>query len=138
MSGPTESRPLTELLGGLATDISMLFRKEVQLAKAEASEKLSDTIAGVSSIAIGGVLAIGAIGVFLAALVSLLAAWLVNMGIDPTLSNALSAIVVTVVVGIAAWLSISKGLEALKGNNLNMNRTAASLGRDADIVKERL
>jgi len=138
MSGPTESRPIAELIGGLVSDISSLFRKEVQLAKVEASEKVSETMGAVSSIAIGGVLALGALGVFLAAVVSLLAAFLVNQGMDPTLANALAATAVTLVVGIAGWMSISKGLSALKASNLNMNRTAASLGRDADIVKERL
>ena len=138
MSGANESRPLAELLGGLATDISTLFRKEVQLAKTEASEKLSETMGGVASIAIGGVLALGALGIFLAAVVSLLAAFLVDQGMDPTMANAIAAFIVTAVVGIAGWLSISKGINALKANNLNMNRTAASLGRDANIVKERL
>lgn len=138
MSGANESRPLAELLGGLASDISTLFRKEVQLAKTEASEKLSDTMAGAASIAIGGVLVLGALGIFLAAIVSLLAAFLVNQGMDPTIANAISAFVITAIVGIAGWMSISKGLSALKANNLNMNRTAASLGRDANIVKERL
>jgi hypothetical protein len=138
MSGANESRPLAELLGGLATDISTLFRKEVQLAKTEASEKLSETMGGVAAIAVGGVLALGALGIFLSAIVSLLAAFLVNQGMDPTLANAVSAFVVTGIVGIAGWISISRGLDALKANNLNMNRTTASLGRDADIVKERL
>jgi len=91
-----------------------------------------------ASIAIGGVLALGALGVLLSAIVSLLASLFVGMGWDPTLSNAVAAFIVTAVVGIAGWLSISKGLNALKASNLNMNRTAASLGRDADIVKERL
>lgn len=138
MSGANESRPLAELLGGLATDISTLFRKEIQLAKAEASEKVSQTMGGVASIAIGGVLALGALGVLLSAIVSLLAAFLVNQGLDPTLANAIAAFVVTAIVGIAGWLSISKGINALKASNLNLNRTTASLGRDADIVKERL
>lgn len=138
MTANNEGRPLAELLGGLATDVSTLFRQEVQLAKTEASEKVSQTMAGASSIAIGGVLVLGALGVFLAAVVSLLAAFLVNQGMDPTLANSLAAIVVTAVVGLIGWASISKGLSALKTNNLNMNRTAASLGRDADIVKERL
>jgi hypothetical protein len=138
MSTANDSRPLAELLGGLATDISTLFRKEVQLAKAEASEKVSETMAGVSSIAIGGVLVLGALGVLLSAIVSLLAAFFVSQGLDPALANALSAFLVTAVVGIAGWVSISKGLNALKASNLNMNRTTASLGRDADIVKERL
>lgn len=138
MSKTGEGRPLAELLGGLATDISMLFRKEVQLAKAEASEKFSETMTGLSSIAIGGVLVLGALGVFLAALVALLAAIMVNQGMEPTMANALSAAVVTIVFGLVGWISISKGLNTLKASNLNMNRTAASLGRDADMVKERL
>ena len=138
MSATNEGRPLAELLGGLATDISTLFRQEVQLAKTEASEKLSETMTGLSAIAIGGVLVLGALGVFLAAVVSLLAAFMVNQGVDPTLANAFAAIIVTAIVGIAGWISISRGLNALKSNHLNMNRTAASLGRDANIVKDRL
>ena len=138
MAGASEGKPLGELLGGLATDISTLFRQEVQLAKTEASEKISETMSGVGSIAIGGVLVLGALGVFLAAIVALLAVFFVNQGMDPTLSSALAAIIVTVIVGLAGWMSISKGMAALKSNHLNMNRTAASLGRDANIVKERL
>ena len=57
---------------------------------------------------------------------------------DPTLANAIAAFVITAIVGIAGWVSISKGLNDLKARNLNMNRTTASLGRDANVVKERL
>tara|TARA_R110002020_G_scaffold3766_24_gene16655 strand:+ start:5995 stop:6411 length:417 start_codon:yes stop_codon:yes gene_type:complete len=138
MSATSESRPLADLIGGLASDISGLFRKEIQLAKAEAGEKISETMAGVSAIAIGGVLALGALGVFLGAIVALLAAFLMAQGMDPTTANALSAFIVAAVVGLIGWMTISKGINALKASNLNMNRTAASLGRDADIVKERL
>ena len=138
MAVNNEGRPIAELLGGLVTDMSTLFRQEVQLAKTEASEKVSQTMAGVGAIAVGAVLVLGALGVFLAAVVSLLAAVLVNLGMDPNLANALSAIVVTAVVGFIGWASISKGRAALNASNLNLNRTAASLGRDADIVKERL
>lgn len=133
-----EGRPLGELLGGLVNDLSTLFRKEIQLAKAEAGEKVSQTMGGVASIAIGGVLALGALGVLLSAIVSLIAAFFVNQGMDPTMANALAAFVVTAIVGIAGWMSISKGISALKASNLKLNRTAASLSRDADIVKERL
>ncbi len=138
MVEPRESRPIAELLSGLVTDISTLFRKEVELAKVEASEKVSQTMAAASSIAIGGVLVLGALGVLLAALVQLLTAFLVNLGMDPIFANAVAAIAVTLVVGLVGWSFITSGLKALKASNLNMNRTAASLSRDADIVKERL
>ncbi|SFV38408.1 Putative Holin-X, holin superfamily III [Devosia crocina] len=138
MSQTGEGRPLTELLSGLVGDLSSLFRKEIQLAKTEASEKVSEVTTAAGSIAIGGVLLLGALGVLLAAIVSLLAAWLINMGVGPTMANAIAAFVVTAVVGLIGWVTLSKGLNALKASNLNMNRTAASLGRDADVVKERL
>ena len=138
MAKTNEDRPLAELLGRLATDISTLFRKEIQLAKAEASEKVSDTMAGAISILIGAVLALGAMGVLLSALVLLLAAFLSNQGMNPLMANATSAGIITIIVGIIAWIFIARGRGALSESNLNMNRTAASLGRDADIVKERL
>jgi VIT1/CCC1 family predicted Fe2+/Mn2+ transporter len=138
MSAANEGRPLSELLSGLVNDISGLFRKEIQLAKTEASEKVSQAMGGVTSIAIGGVLALGALMVFLGAVVALLAAFLIAQGLDPVIANAIAAFVVAAVVGIIGWIMISKGTSALKASNLNMNRTAASLGRDADIVKERL
>jgi len=138
MSQVHESRPLSELLGGLVGDLSNLFRKEVQLAKTEASEKMSEVMGAASALAIGGILILGALGVLLSAIVSILAAWMVNAGIDPTLATAFSAFIVTIVVGIIGWVFVSKGLNALKASNLNMNRTASSLGRDAGIVKERL
>lgn len=138
MSQVHENRPLTELIGGLVGDISGLFRKEIQLAKAEASEKVSEAMAGVVSLLIGGVLLLGALGVFLSAMVTLIASFLTAQGMDPILASSLSAAIVTVIVGIVGWTFVSKGLGALKTSNLNMDRTATSLGRDANIVKERL
>lgn len=138
MSQVHEGRPLAELLGGLVGDLSNLFRKEVQLAKTEASEKMSEVMGAASALAIGGILMLGALGVLLSAIVSILAAWMVGAGVDPTLATAFSAFIVTIVVGIIGWIFVSKGLNALKASNLNMNRTASSLSRDAGIVKERL
>ena len=138
MSQVNEGRPLAELLGGLASDISNLFRKEIQLAKAEASEKFSQTLGGVISLVIGAVLGLGALGVLLSAIVSLLASFFVNQGMDPAMSNAIAAGIVTIVVGIIAWIFFNRGMSALKASNLSLNRTTSSLERDADIVKERL
>ena len=138
MASSDETRSLPELLGGLAGDISSLFRKEVQLAKAEASEKASELVGGVVYIGIGAVLALGALGVLLTAIVSLISAFFIAQNMDPTLANALSAIIVTIIVGLIAYVMVQRGLGSFKGSNLNLQRTASSLGRDADVVKERL
>ncbi|HXV74534.1 MAG TPA: phage holin family protein, partial [Sphingomonadales bacterium] len=67
MVNQRDDRPLTELLTGLVSDISGLFRKEIDLAKAEASENLNRAVGSIETLLIGLVFAIGAIGVLLAA-----------------------------------------------------------------------
>jgi hypothetical protein len=130
------STPLADLLTGLASDISGLFRKEIQLAKAEASEKLDDAMKAGRHLAIGGVLAIGATGVFLAALVTGLAALLINLGMAETPAGFVAGLVVTAVIGGIAWAFVSRGLAELKATKLNMQRTTNSIRMDAEAVKE--
>lgn len=131
-----QQRSITDLLGGLAGDISGLFRKEIQLAKAEAGEKVEDALEASKGLAIGGVLAIGAVGVLLTALVTGLSWLLAGFGMSEQAATFLSSLVVALVVGGIAWTFISKSLEAWKGSRLNLNRTTRSLARDAEVVKE--
>jgi uncharacterized membrane protein len=135
--GP-ENAPLSELVVGLVSDVTGLLRKEFNLAKTEASEKLSHALEGIEVLILGLVLAIGAIGVLLTALVGGLAAFLVSQGITQTYASALSALVVGIVIAIIAWAFISRGLAAMRGDNLTLDRTATSLRRDVDAVKEKI
>lgn len=135
MANHSDHRPLPELVGGLLTDISGLFRKEIDLAKAEASEKMDRALGGLELLAIGLVFAIGAIGVLLSAAVTGLAAFLVSQGMTGPNANALSAVIVGVIVAILAWAMISRGLGALRSNNLSLDRTATSLRQDAEVIR---
>jgi xanthine/uracil permease len=137
MAKSTEERSLPELVTGLVGDISGLFRKEINLAKTEASEKMAHALVGVEAFAAGLILAICAVGVLLAALVNGLAAFLVARGMAEHNADALSSVVVGVVVALIAWGLISRGLNALKGEKLKLERTSASLQQDAKIVKDR-
>ncbi|MCK8779732.1 phage holin family protein [Rhizobium sp. NTR19] len=137
MASSLDNRPLSELVSGLVADISSLFRKEINLAKTEASEKMSHALTGVEAFAAGLVIAIGAVGVLLAALVKGLTAFLVAQGMTEPNADALSSVIVGVVVAIIAWVMISRGLSALRGENLKLDRTSASLRRDAQLIKER-
>jgi hypothetical protein len=132
----SSNRPLADLVGGLLTDISMLFRKEVELARTEAAEKIGDAMSAGRNLAIGAVLAIGATGVFLAALVTGLAALLVAAGVEPNWANFVSAIIITVIVGAIAWMLVARGMAALKASNLSMPRTAGSIQADATAARE--
>ncbi|CUX67803.1 conserved hypothetical protein [Agrobacterium tumefaciens str. Kerr 14] len=137
MAKSSDERSLPELVTGLVGDISGLFRKEINLAKTEASEKMAHAMVGVEAFAAGLILAICAVGVLLAALVNGLAAFLVARGMAEHNADALSSVVVGVVVALIAWGLISRGLNAIKGEKLKLERTSASLQQDAKIVKDR-
>ncbi|MDK4743642.1 phage holin family protein [Rhizobium sp. CNPSo 3464] len=133
-----DDRSLTELMAGLVTDITGLFRKEIDLAKAEASENLNRALGGIETLLIGVIFAIGAIGVLLAAAVKGLAAFLVARNIAEPNADTLSALIVGVIVAGLAWAMVARGISTLRGSNLKLDRTATSLRRDVDVVKERV
>lgn len=135
MANHSDQRSLTELVGGLVTDLSGLFRKEIDLAKAEASEKVDRALGGLEVLAIGLVFAIGAIGVLLSAAVTGLAAFLVSQGVTEPNADALASVIVGVVVALLAWAMVHRGTAALRTNNLTLDRTATSLRRDADVIR---
>ncbi|MFP5078037.1 phage holin family protein [Rhizobium sp. YIM 134829] len=136
MANPTDNVSLTELIGGLVSDVSGLLRKEIDLAKTEASEKVSRALGGVEVLLIGLILAIGAVGVLLGALVSGLSALLVSMGLSEVAADAVAALVVGVVIALIAWGMISRGINHMRGSNFKLERTADSLRRDAAVIKE--
>ncbi|MBX4993819.1 TM2 domain-containing membrane protein YozV [Rhizobium binae] len=138
MAKSSENTPLSELVGGLVGDVTGLLRKEIDLAKTEASEKLSRALSGVEILLFGLVLAIGAVGVLLSALVGGLAAFLVTQGFTQTTASALASLIVGVIIAAIAWVLVSRGLAALRGNNLKLDRTATSLRRDVDVVKDKI
>lgn len=133
-----DTRSLADLVKGLVSDVSTLFRQEIELAKTEAGERVESAMHGGQMLVIGAILAIGALGVLLAALVALGTAWLVSMGMDPMMANVISAVVVALVVGGIGWAMISSGTKRLKTSNFRLERTTHSLSEDANVVKERI
>ncbi|RWX16923.1 phage holin family protein [Rhizobium leguminosarum] len=129
---------MSELVSGLVGDVTGLLRKEIDLAKTEASEKLSQALSGVEILLFGLVLAIGAVGVLLSALVGALAAFLVTQGFTDTAAGALASLVVGVIIAGIAWALVSRGLASLRGNNMKLDRTVTSLRRDVDVVKDKI
>lgn len=136
MANHGDNRPLSELITGLVTDLSGLFRKEIELAKTEASEKMSHALGGIEVLLIGLVFAIGAIGVLLAAAVRGLSAFLMARGMTEPTADTLSSIIIGVLAAILAWAMISRGLTILRSSSLTLDRTATSLRRDADVIRE--
>jgi Putative Actinobacterial Holin-X, holin superfamily III len=126
----TEDRSLKDLLGDLSGNITTLFRKEIQLARAETSEKISQVGYAIGSIAGGAILALAALIVLLQALVIGLTAAGIPAG--------WSSLIVGVVVAAIAYGLIHKGTSDLKAGNLAPNRTMDSIKRDAHVAKEQM
>lgn len=129
MSENVRNRPVTELFGDLARQLSSLFRTEIQLARAEMSERLGAAGGAVAMLAAGAVMALAALIVLLFALV----AWL-SEAFD--LSPALAALLVGVVVALVAYGLVRVGMSRLKAQNLAPQRTVEQLSRDAAMAKE--
>jgi Putative Actinobacterial Holin-X, holin superfamily III len=126
----TDDRSLKDLFGDLTHSVSTLFRKEIELARAETSEKVSQAAFAAGSIAAGAMLALAALIVLLHALVIALT----ELGLAP----ALAALIVGGVVAIVAIALIYKGMKDLKARSLAPTRTVESLRQDAHMVKEQV
>lgn len=123
-----ESRSITDLLGDLTGNVSTLMRKEIQLARAETSEKVSQVMVAAGSILAGAVLALAALIVLLQALVIALT----NAGIPA----GWAALIVGVIVAGISYALIHKGTSDLQAHNLAPERTINSLKHDAQTLKE--
>jgi hypothetical protein len=123
-------RSFSSLLSELSRDITTLFRKEIELARAETSEKVTQSIVAIGSIAGGAILALAALMVLLQALVIAIS----ELGVPP----ALSSLIVGVVVAAIAYGLIHKGTSDLKAGSLAPHRTIDSLKRDAQVAKEQV
>lgn len=124
-------RSIPDLLGDLVDQTSTLVRKEVQLARAEFSEKLATMGAAAASLAVGGVLLLAALIVLLQAVVAALVEY-------AHLSATVSALIVAVVVALIGYSVLRGGLSRLKASNLTPDRTVAQLSRDAEVAKEQV
>lgn len=122
-----ENRSIGELLRDLATDVTNLIRQELNLARAEAQDKLHQTIAAVVSLIAGALLAFAALIILLQALV---------IGLSNFMYDWVAAILVGGVVAIIGFILVRKGQSDLSATNLAPERTAANVQRDINLVKE--
>jgi len=125
-----EDRSTPGLMGDLIESVSQLVRKEIQLFRAEMSEKATKATVAAGSILVAAVLAITALNVFAAAVV----AALTRAGISATWS----AVIVGGVLAIIAFLMANRGINNLKAGSLAPERTVRAATRDASMVKEKI
>ena len=124
-----QDRSIGELFSELTSDVGLLIRQEMALAKVELSEKATRVGKNVGYLLLGGAVAYAAVLALLACVIILLA-------------NAmpwwLAALVTAVLVGIVAGLLISKALHALKTTELAPRQTVETLKEDAQWAKQQV
>lgn len=125
------NRTVPDLLGDLIQQATTLMRQEVQLARAEMSEKVSSASAAIGAMAFGGVLLLAALVILLQAAVAALVEY-------TDLSATLAALLVGVVVALVGYISLRGAMKRLKSIPPVPHRTAAQVSRDADVVKEQM
>ena len=125
-----DDRSLGELFGDLSRQTTTLIRQEVELAKTEMSAKASRVGKDIGFLAIGGAVAY-------AAFLALLAVVIIFLATVVRLDWWLSALLVALIVGVAGFLLIQKGRQALTQEDLTPRRTIESLKEDAEWAKDR-
>jgi hypothetical protein len=126
---PMENRPLGDLFGDLATDMSNLVRQEVELAKLEVTQKAKYLGRNVGYLVVGGAVAYAGLLAVIAAIIMLLDRYMPAWG---------AALLVGVVVALIAWLMIGKAMSALQQADLTPRETVETLKEDATWMKQQI
>jgi hypothetical protein len=123
-------RSMPELFSSVIGQISTLFRKEIQLARAEVGEKVGHAAGAIAPIAAGGGLLLGALILLLFAFASLLVYFDIPIG--------WAQLITGVVAALGGYILIRSGISRLQASSLTPNRTAQQLSKDAQAVKEQV
>jgi hypothetical protein len=127
MAYRTEDRSLSELLSDVTTEVATLFRKEVELAKAETTEQVSRAAKA------GGMLGAAAIIGFLdLILFSFAAAWALSEVVPEGVAFAIVGVVFAIVAGVLALA----GKKRMASISPVPTQTVQTLKADVQVAKD--
>lgn len=122
-----EADSLLDLVAGLREDVRNLFHEELQLAKAEISEKVSYASRNAMYLAIGAVVALLAVTLLLASLAFLLSYAFEALGLATGVALFLGFLAVAIVSGSVGGILVAKALSAFKKESLVPEKTIQTL-----------
>jgi hypothetical protein len=117
------------LVRRLTNDTKRLLKQEIELAKAELSEKVSLLARNSIAIATGGLIAYAGLIVFLIGLGWLVGWALQKAGVQPMLSGFIGLAIIGIVVAAIGGLFVYKGIKTLSQDTLAPERTIHSIQR---------
>lgn len=124
-----DDRSLGELIGDLGNQITTLVRKEIELARAEVTDRASAAGRDAALVGLGGALAYAGVLALIAAVIL----GLVEAGVAPWVSALLVGIIVAAVGGAL----VARGRSGLATTDLKPKRTIETLQDDAEWLKEK-
>ena len=124
-----ENKPLGDLFGDLAGEMSNLVRQEVALARVEISQKAKYAGRNIGYLVVGGAVAYAALLAVLAAVIMLL---------DKVMPAWGAALLVGVVVAAIGRLLIGKAMSALQEMEVTPRETVETLKEDAAWMKQQI
>lgn len=128
-----DGRSLPGLFSDLWRGTATLVHEEVELAKADMSEKVTQAAHASGAIAVGGGIAFAGFLVLLLAAANALA-----MVLPLAMAPWLAPLIIGGAVLIIGLIAVSSGRSKLKAGNLEPTRSMQSLRRDQQLVKEHL
>ena len=128
MSLADEGRTIASLVGDAVEQLGKLVQNEVQLARAEVAQKMTQAGMGAAYL---GAAAILIIPVLVLLLISL-ALWLGQLGLSPPLAHLIAAIIGLAISVVLAMV----GKSYLKPENLTPKVTIRQVERDVAAAKE--
>jgi putative superfamily III holin-X len=128
MSLTDDFNAIPKLFGDAVEQLGKLVQNEVQLARAELSQKMTQAGIGAAYVAGAAVLCIPV----LVLLLITLAIWFTQLGLSPVLAHLVSALIGAVGSGVLAAV----GLSYFKADNLKPKITLQQVRRDVTTAKE--
>ena len=125
----SDNRSLGELFSELSRETSTLIRQEVQLAKAEVSQKASKIGRDVAFLAAGGLIVYAGFLALLGALI---------IGLAEFMDGWLAALIVGIVVIAVGYFLVQKGINELRRMNPIPERTVETLREDKEWIQEQV
>ena len=124
------NRSVPEIFSSILNQLTNLFRKEMQLARTEVSEKVGQAVGGIVMVLIGAVLLIPALVILLQAGVAAL--------IDAGMEAHWAALIVGGAALLLGAILAMIGVSRLKAENLAPKRTIEQLRQDTVVAKEQV
>jgi uncharacterized membrane protein YqjE len=124
-----EERSLGQLFAELTEESRTLVRQEIQLAKAELSEKVAGVGTDIGSM-------VGGVAVLYAGFLVMLAALVI--GLAHVIGAGWAALLVGVLALAAGGWLVSRGLNDIRNRNLKPEKTVASLKETKQWAKEQV